>query len=63
MKKIVLGIVFVFAVFTTIKAAVLVKGCGQIAFELQADLEDNGVDMDVANELASKAYLACKGGK
>ena len=37
------------------------KSCAEIAFELQGDLEDNGVDKETANEVASLIYDICEG--
>lgn len=72
MKKVVLTFVLIFAIGSLTHADNEIhtsygysfdlkqKGCGQIAYELQEDLEDNGVDKETANEIASDAYEACK---
>lgn len=36
-----------------------VKNCAEIAFNLQGDLEANGVPMEVANNMASIIYDTC----
>lgn len=65
MKKMMLTLVFVFAIgsFTQINAStneVMRKDCAEIAFDLQGDLEDNGVDKETANEVATLVYEICE---
>ncbi len=62
MKKIILGMVFVFAIsaFTQINASENKNtGCAADAFKLQDSLEAQGYDMEFANELANDWYEAC----
>ncbi|UMB53859.1 hypothetical protein MKD41_16220 [Lutibacter sp. A64] len=61
-KKIILSIVFVFAIspLTQVSAAENKQAnCGADAFELQTFLEAEGYDMEFANEMANDWYEAC----
>ena len=70
MKKLVLMIVFLFSVgsLTQLNASnqkieeflVAEKSCAEIAYDLQGDLEDNGVDKETANEVATLIYEICE---
>ncbi|WP_288955471.1 hypothetical protein [uncultured Polaribacter sp.] len=63
MKKLILAVVFVFATGTIMNANSLMtkdKSCSEIAFDLQGDLEDKGVDMETANEVANLIYEICE---
>jgi hypothetical protein len=65
MKKFILAVVFVFATATTMNANTLMtepKSCSEIAFDLQGDLEDQGVGTETANEVASLIYEICEAG-
>ena len=69
MKKsaIILTLFFTLGLFAPLKAAtnansglmIAKKDCAEIAFNLQGDLEANGVDMETANEVASLVYEIC----
>jgi hypothetical protein len=61
-KKIILSMMFVFAIstFTQINASENINtGCAADAFKLQAILESQGYDMEFANDLANDWYEAC----
>jgi len=65
MKKIVLTLIFIFSFSSLTQVNALTnetfkKDCATIAFELQQNLEDNGVDKKTANEVASLIYDICE---
>lgn len=69
MKKtaLIITLLFTIGLFAPLKAAnnsatklmITKKDCAQIAFDLQGDLEANGVDMATANEVAALVYEIC----
>lgn len=63
MKKLILSLVFVFATGTMMNATSInveaEKSCSEIAFDLQGDLEEVGIDMETANTVANLIYDMC----
>ena len=62
MRKLILSMIFVLGTGMMLNANTLdeqKKGCAQIAFELQTDLEESGVPMEQASETASLVYDIC----